>query len=454
MTTLGLELVDAGLLAVRDGARVAASPGVAVLDPGGLLVGDAAAATMRLQPLLAVDRFWADLATDAWVQAAGMQYSHADIAHAHLAELWGAIATAEDRAAFAVPGSMRLPQLGLVLGIARRIGIPVAGVVDAAVVACAELAARDSVLHLDVELHQAVLTAMRGGSVLRRMRTEIAPRAGLKAMYGAWAHLISESMLRRTRFDPLHDVASEQQLHERLPGWLERFAAEDSIDVAIETGENTFTTTVRREQFPLAADAWYAQLVELVHASARPESPATVALSARAALLPGLKDRLAALPGIEPVVLPDAAAAAAAAARADDIGPGDPPTLVTALARRQPVASGTAPNMRRVGMANPTHVMLESRAHRIDEQPLIVGSGGGESAKVAARRLLLSGSPAGVSRSHCTLLRDGARVIVRDHSRYGSYLNGERVDGEAVLAAGDRLRLGTPGVVLELVAVA
>jgi pSer/pThr/pTyr-binding forkhead associated (FHA) protein len=42
---------------------------------------------------------------------------------------------------------------------------------------------------------------------------------------------------------------------------------------------------------------------------------------------------------------------------------------------------------------------------------------------------------------------------VRDHSRYGTFLNGERVAGEAELGAGDRLRVGTPGVVLELVAV-
>ena len=54
---------------------------------------------------------------------------------------------------------MRLHQVGLLLGIARRIGIPVAGVVDAAVAACARLAARASVMHLDVQLHQSVLTS-------------------------------------------------------------------------------------------------------------------------------------------------------------------------------------------------------------------------------------------------------------------------------------------------------
>ena len=67
------------------------------------------------------------------------------------------------------------------------------------------------------------------------------------------------------------------------------------------------------------------------------------------------------------------------------------------------------------------------------------------------RRVAVAG--AGISRLHCTLLRDGARALVRDHSRYGSFVNGERVAGEMELGAGDRLRVGTPGVVLELVTV-
>ncbi len=88
MATIGLELVDAALVAVRDGVRAAASPGIALLDPQGLLVGEAAAAAARLKPVLAADRFWADLATDSLAQSAGSAVSHADLAHAHLSLLW------------------------------------------------------------------------------------------------------------------------------------------------------------------------------------------------------------------------------------------------------------------------------------------------------------------------------------------------------------------------------
>ncbi len=445
MATLGIEVVDAALVAVREGACVASSPGVALLAPEGLKVGEPAAAAQRLQPVLAADRFWSDLAVDSHAGGAGVTLSHADLAHAHLADVWRRVAAAGDEAVFALPGSMRLHQAGLLLGIARRIGLPVAGVVDSAVAACAGLPARAAVLHLDVHLYQSVLTILEGATTLRRRRVEIAPRAGLKAMYGAWAQLVSEAMVRRTRFDPLHQAATEQQLYERLPGWLGGLAAADSIDVSIDTPAGSFAATVRCEQFTLAAEAWYAQVAELVQAGYRSERPTTLVLGARAARLPALAARLAALPGIEVLELPEAAAAAAAAERVAEIGPGDPPQLVTALARRHAAAGGA---QRREDGQPATHVVLEGRAHAIDERPLVVGLGEG-----AGRRIALGGSGEGVSRAHCTLLREGGRTIVRDHSRYGTFLNGERVDGESEVGAGDRLRVGSPGFVLELVAV-
>ena len=46
--------------------------------------------------------------------------------------------------------------------------------------------------------------------------------------------------------------------------------------------------------------------------------------------------------------------------------------------------------------------------------------------------------------------RNGA-VMIEDHSTYGSYVNEERVAGRTALTVGDRLRLGSPGVTLELI---
>lgn len=444
MATLGIEIVDAALIAARDGARVAAQPGVALLRGAAIETGEAAAASQRLTPSLANDRYWSDLATDSLARTEEPQLSHADLAHAQLAALWREVAGPGDEAAFALPATMRPRAIGLLLGIARHAGIPVAGLVDAAVAACADLAARATVLHLDVQLYQAVLTEASGESVLRRRRVETANRAGLKSMNSAWAQLVAEALVRRTRFDPLHQAVTEQQLYGRLPGWLAELAARDSVDVVIETDGGSFTSAVRREQFTLAAEAWYSQIAELVRGVHRADEPATLALSARAARLPALADRLGSLPGLEVIVLPDVAAAAGAAAHAGALAPADPPALVTALPRAHPVAAGAR---RRAVAVAATHVIQGGRAQALGAEPIVVGAGEGP-----GRRIALPAG-AGISHRHCTLVVEGGRALVRDHSRYGSFVNGERVEGEAELGAGDRLRVGTPGVVLELVTV-
>jgi hypothetical protein len=250
-------------------------------------------------------------------------------------------------------------------------------------------------------------------------------------------------MVRRTRFDPLHQAATEQQLHDRLPGWLGQLATADSLDAQLETAAGRFSVPLSREQFVFAAEAYYAQLFDLIHAARRGGAPVTLALSARAATLPQLAERCRDLRDTQVVSLVEGAAGLGALAHAGQLTAEQARTLATALPRARPPAERRG----RRG-AVPSHVIYAGRAHAIAGGPLTIGS-----APEAARSLALAGPAAGLSRAHCTLEQDGEVVRVRDHSRYGTFVNGERVVGSAELAAGDRLRLGTPGVVLELVAV-
>jgi predicted component of type VI protein secretion system len=71
----------------------------------------------------------------------------------------------------------------------------------------------------------------------------------------------------------------------------------------------------------------------------------------------------------------------------------------------------------------------------------------------AARALSLPAGIAGLSKSHCTVVQRGGQALVEDHSTYGTYVNDERVAGHAALRVGDVLRLGAPGIALELIRV-
>ena len=68
-------------------------------------------------------------------------------------------------------------------------------------------------------------------------------------------------------------------------------------------------------------------------------------------------------------------------------------------------------------------------------------------------RFLLGEGVAGVSRLHCSLQRDERGVTLQDHSRYGTWLNDQRVVGRVNVLAGDRMRLGDPGIEFGFVAV-
>ena len=98
----------------------------------------------------------------------------------------------------------------------------------------------------------------------------------------------------------------------------------------------------------------------------------------------------------------------------------------------------------------PTHVLLAGTAREIRDEPLVLG----QALPDGVRGIRLDDAGEGISRSHCSLFRRGEETLVEDHSSHGTFLNGERVEGRAALAVGDRLRIGSPGVELQLIKVA
>ena len=123
-------------------------------------------------------------------------------------------------------------------------------------------------------------------------------------------------------------------------------------------------------------------------------------------------------------------------------------SLIRQLAWDQsPVEAET--NEEHAGGGAPTHLLFGDRAYEIDARPLVLGS-----QPVDTDRCIdLQQDMPGVSRRHCALQRENGQVVVRDYSRYGTFLNGHRIDGSAVLQIGDLIRLGTPGHELRLISV-
>jgi pSer/pThr/pTyr-binding forkhead associated (FHA) protein len=71
----------------------------------------------------------------------------------------------------------------------------------------------------------------------------------------------------------------------------------------------------------------------------------------------------------------------------------------------------------------------------------------------ASASLALPDGLAGVSRRHCTFVRDGDELVLIDHSHFGTVVNGERVSERVRIHAGDKVRLGEPGIELALISI-
>jgi len=59
----------------------------------------------------------------------------------------------------------------------------------------------------------------------------------------------------------------------------------------------------------------------------------------------------------------------------------------------------------------------------------------------------------GISREHCQVVRRDGHAWLEDRSTYGTFVNESPVRGAVALRVGDRVRLGNPGVTLELIQV-
>ncbi|MEM7353154.1 MAG: FHA domain-containing protein [Acidobacteriota bacterium] len=496
MTTLALEIHDAALLAVSEaGAPPVSSPGFALYDGGHLVTGRDALRRAREKPRFIHHRFWQDLNNEPLGRPFPHGLSAADLAHAQLSQIWqeardsagdGAIDTAPDSLLLVVPGAFDASRLGLLLGIARAAGLPVDGLVDRAVAATVAAGAgggpRHKVLHLDLHLHRIVLTELEttdapaiaetlSRRVIRRGVQTDESFGGL-AIQDAWAKRVAELFVHSTRFDPLYSAAAEQDLYDRLPLWLDALGSKEVIDLELGPSGRERTVELTRPDVVDAADAFYDHLRDLVLSSKHAGEEATLLLAPAAAELPGLEPRLAGLRGVTTVAQPPGTAAAGALAAHDEIrAAGDLNTereggsqasggaqalpFVTRLSYEAQTSTGRAPtagmaasSVQRSSASLPSHVLHEGLAYPITEVPFVLGLEIGQQ-----RGLELSGQTAGISRTHCHIVRRAGEVWIEDLSTYGTFVNDERVAERAVLFPGDRLRLGTPGIEMQLIAV-
>ncbi|MGQ9425486.1 hypothetical protein ACXYTJ_07450 [Gilvimarinus sp. F26214L] len=388
MTVGIIELNDAGVrVAGGDrGTEFTESPGMAVINRKGLLLGDAAMRQSRLQPLQTNSLFWHRLSAEPLPIQSNQHRHHADLAFSHLLALHQDIPECQE-VVFALPGSFSRTQMSLLLGIAGQCPFKAVGLIDSAVAASALHATAGRVLHVDLQLHQCVFTLLQRDGDLRRQQVEVLPNAGLLSLRERWAKVVADQFIDQSRFDPLHSAETEQALYDQLPTWMRHYGK--SGEQFLEVGGKNIK--LARETFIRAVEPLYRQIAE--RAGDLHGSGTQVLLSDRLDALPGLTDIFRQTLNSPAEALPGTAVFAGIEENQELIR-GEPGQLsfVQALPARAK-ASAPAPAENSAPERHATHLLLGDRAYPVDEEPLyldlrrqVVSSHGDIQAQFSLRR--------------------------------------------------------------------
>ena len=334
------------------------------------------------------------------------------------------------------------------LGIAGELGVQVAALVDAAVAATRREYRNAVPVHIDMSLHTTTLSRLAQPGRVQLDRSEVLPGLGTYALYDAWLNTVAEAFVKQSRFDPLHTANTEQLLVNNLGASLATAARGDSVAMSLEFGGSHYDAEIDSLTLIGAAAPVYQQIESRLRALFRADEVPALQMTDRAARMPGLAEMLKARVGGELFILEPGATARGALARCRDHGTGaggvsllkqlpwDQTAIELELAANDAAQSGV-----------PSHMLHGNTAWQIGNSPLIIGSedtGGG-------RTLMLDSDMPGVSRKHCTLTRVNGQCVLEDFSRYGTFLNGHRIDGSSTLQIGDTIRVGAPGFEFRLI---
>ena len=442
MSAYALELNDAEIVAWDATHELLRDSGYAYLGASPWRFGAAAAHSARLHPHDTLTAHYAQM--DA-PRIGATAIAAAEVIY-HQMRTWRA-ALPDTPGIWLTSGAASGAQLGTLLGVAQTAGLTIGALLDRAVAAASALPVEGTVFCIDVELERGLITEvhLQAGRAVRH-GVVVLPELGLRPLVEAWCKGFARQMVQATRFDPLHVAATEQALFDALPGWLEQLTHAPSIEEAVVEADSGRYGIEYRAANAIADVADACRLLSArLHAMRRAGQRASILLTATAARLPGMIEAVQAFPDCDVFTAKVGQAAQAAIGALEVATLTAPATSLLLAMPHHPYPGWIAVRVAAAPVedaATATHVVFAGRAVRLAGPAITVGSGvdGG------ARNLQIPATVAGVSRRHCSLILEAGQPFVLDHSRFGSFLNEERVTTRAPVRVGDRLRLGNPGV--------
>ncbi len=420
MTDAVIELNDCEVSVIRSGNVVVSSPGIAVLKEDRIELGQGALQATHIDPRNTFSRFWSNLNQDNFKHRTKLARHNADLAYAHLLSLHE-MADGVDRVVLAVPGSYTTEQLALLLGLMDASPFTSAGLVDSAIAAAAATAGAGSYNHLDVHLHNTVITSLEVSGTVMRTAVKVINDVGLLDIQDKCVSHVADLFIQQSRFDPLHHAVTEQALCNRMAQCLHELAGEADTMVDIEFENAHYQARVNRERLVEALRPLYSKI------SAAVDANQLALVHKRLAGLPAFTDHLSEASRHIEVLDEHAVFAGCMGYMQEDKAADEEVYFITQLkAAAEPAISyATTARLEQKPEVGATHVLVDAEAHPLGQAPLYLSAQGG---------LTQSGS----QDTLCSLtLKESVATLALSGDAEIVLVNGRAVNGNVELKPGD-----------------
>ena len=219
----------------------------------------------RLHPDQINNRYWHYCDQSAVAQNQAGMRNCADLVWRHLDELKNKYNLL--RVALVVPSHYQNHQLELLLAIAQAAGLTPTKVINKAVFVAASmgLSQGDLLTHVDVQLHQTVvsfLSADANGVHLKSFET--IPGCSISGLQESILAALQASFIERDRFDPFHNALTEQQLFSQIEPATHTIASKGVATFNADLNTNLYTTSLDEPAFKAACESRFKALGDIL----------------------------------------------------------------------------------------------------------------------------------------------------------------------------------------------
>ena len=464
MSLLSLELSDSGILAAAGlppnllnvDELETESPGFALQDKKGLVVGKSAERKARLYPQKIQHRFWDQLSTNALKIPGRYAETYAEVAYAHLARVWEQIKPHGNEVMIAIPAFFSRHQLGLLLGMTQELNMPIKGLIIQAVAAAPHPLPGNYLLFINVHLHRTEVTLLSQRDELRFEETITLDEQGIIHLYRIWAETIAEEFVRTSRFDPLHEAASEQALYNQIPILLTRLHKEPTATIDLNLGKSVHRISLNRDLLEKSCASYLDQVGSLVRSmlnkSGLQTGDAALLMSQRFAHFPGTATFLPDFSREHRIELENGASALNLHKIWNQLSFPSSSSGAAFFTSRpwQTVPSDNYPHSASVNQVQrkPSHILCGNLAYQITEKPIYIrwedNSEGGE---------LLVNHQLSMANHHVSIQRVDAQVVLTVLGHKDIYIDNQALEKErTVLHLGHTIRLKASADLIRLIA--